>query len=64
MYRSTQWQNAQHVSRKLCPPWPRVPIALVVVALAVVTALTLTVALGGIAMHHTVTASGIAWGRL
>jgi hypothetical protein len=63
MYRSTQWLNAHLSSRKLCPPWPRVPIALVVAAL-VVTAFALTVALGGIGMHHSVTASGIAWGQL
>lgn len=63
MYRSIQWLNAQRASRRLCPPWPRVPIALVVVAL-VVTVFVLTVALGGVGVHHSVTASGIAWGRL
>ena len=63
MYRSTQWLNAQLESRRLCPPWPRVPIALAV-AVLVVMAFALTVALGGIGLHHSVTASGIAWGRL
>jgi hypothetical protein len=38
-------------------------IALVVAAL-VVTAFALTTALGGIGMHHSFTASGIAWGRI
>lgn len=63
MYRSNQRLISQLASRKPCPNWPRVPIALVV-AVLLVTAFVLTIGLGGFAMHHSITASGIAWGRL
>jgi hypothetical protein len=62
MYGPIAWLNALLASRKLCPNWSRLPIALIV-AVLVVTGFALTVALDSAPAHHGVSASSVAWGR-
>lgn len=62
MYLSFAWLNALLATRRRCPDWQRVPIALAVIAL-VLTGFALAVTLGGSDVHHGVSASSVAWGR-